>query len=221
MSLLRSALAGAAYVRSLWSVRFWSLVAYLRLRTHGAAIGRGLTVRGPLRLRVHRTASIRIGEHCRLISSFSDNPVGSARMSIWVGPMGRLELGHRVGLSNCTIVCMDAVTIDDEALVGGGCQLFDTDFHALDPEERALSAHPQVRTTPVEVRRRAFVGGYSILLKGSVVGEGAVLGAGSVLRSAIPDRQVWAGNPARFLRVLDARPRPARSRVEPVVEDAR
>lgn len=206
MSGLRRALAGAALLRGQASVRFWSLVARLRLRAHGASVGRGLSVRGPLRLHVHRTASIRIGDHCRIQSGFAGNPVGGTRMAIWVGPGGRLVLGHRVGLSNATIVCNSAVTIEDEALLGGGSQVFDTDFHSLDARERTESARPRARTAPVTIRRRAFVGGHSILLKGATVGEGAVLGAGSVLRDAVPDGQVWAGNPARFLRRLDPVP---------------
>jgi acetyltransferase-like isoleucine patch superfamily enzyme len=169
-----------------------------------------------LRLHCHRTASIRIGDHCRILSGFAGNPVGGgSRMAIWVGPGGRLDLGHRVGLSNSTIVCMRAVSIEDEALVGGGSQVFDTDFHSLDPEERTRAAHPRARTAPVTIGRRAFVGGHAILLKGSTVGEGAVLGAGSVLRSRVPDGQVWAGNPARFLRRLDAGPRRPEPRREP------
>jgi acetyltransferase-like isoleucine patch superfamily enzyme len=140
-------------------------------------------------------------------------------MAIWVGAGGRLEVGDDVGLSNSTIVCMRAVSIEDEALLGGGCQVFDTDFHSLDAEERAASRRPEVRTGPVAIRRRAFVGGYSILLKGSVVGEGAILGAGSVLRTEVPDGQIWAGNPARFIRRVEAEPRRAEPR--PVLEAAR
>jgi acetyltransferase-like isoleucine patch superfamily enzyme len=56
----------------------------------------------------------------------------------------------------------------------------------------------------VTIHRRAFVGGHSILLKGSSVGEAAVVGAGSVVRSAVPALQIWAGNPARFLAHLPA-----------------
>jgi acetyltransferase-like isoleucine patch superfamily enzyme len=215
MTALRQVLAGAAFVRGLISLQFWTGIAYFRLRAHGARVGRALRVRGPLRLRCHRTASIRIGDHCRILSGFASNPVGgSGRMAIWVGAGGRLELGDGVGLSNSTIVCMRAVSIEDEALLGGGCQVFDTDFHSLDAEERARAPWPQVRTAPVTIRRRAFVGGHSILLKGSIVGEGAVLGAGSVLRAVVPDGQIWAGNPARFLRHVDADPARRRPRIQ-------
>ena len=216
MTALRWVFTGAGFVRGVLAVWFWTLVAWLRLRAHGATVGRGLRVRGPLRLHCHRTASIRIGNDCRIISGFKGgNPVGGfARMALWVGPGGRLQIGNRVGMSSSTIVCMRSVLIEDEALLGGGSQVFDTDFHSMDADERALSPHPQVRTAPVIVRRRAFVGGHSILLKGSMVGEGAILGAGSVLRSVVPDGQVWAGNPARFLRRLEAVPARSRPRME-------
>ncbi len=40
------------------------------------------------------------------------------------------------------------------------------------------------------------------------IGDHSVLGAGSVLTKDIPDGQVWAGNPARFLREVFSMPPP-------------
>jgi carbonic anhydrase/acetyltransferase-like protein (isoleucine patch superfamily) len=200
---LRFVLAGAALVHGVFSVRFWTLVARLRLRAHGATVGRRLQVRGPLNLHCHRRGSIRVGDDCRIQSGFSGNAVGGAlRMGIWVGPNGQLVLGDRVGLSNSTLVCMDAVTLEDDVFLGGDCKVYDTDFHSLDPAERGRVGNPGVRTAPVTIRRKAFVGGHSILLKGTTIGEGAVVGAGSVVRGDVPDGQVWAGNPAAFRRDL-------------------
>ena len=203
MRLLRLALAGAAFLRAQVSVRWWSLVARVRLRAHGATLGRRLRVRGPIRLHCHRTASIRIGDDCRIQSGFAGNAVGSgSRMALWVGPGGSLSIGNRVGLSNSTIVCLKSVTIEDDALLGGGSAVYDTDFHSLDPEERSRPGNPGARTAPVRIGRRAFVGGHSILLKGTTIGEAALVGAGSVIRSDVPVREVWAGNPAEFVRRL-------------------
>ena len=36
--------------------------------------------------------------------------------------------------------------------------------------------------------------------KKTFIGEGAVVGAGFVVTKDIPDYEVWAGNPARFIR---------------------
>jgi acetyltransferase-like isoleucine patch superfamily enzyme len=210
MRLVRLALAGAALVHGRVATRFWSLVAYMKLRAHGATVGPGLRVRGPIHLHCHHSASIQIGRDCRVNSGFAGNAVGgSTRMAFWVGPGGRLILGDRVGLSNSTIVCLRSVTIEDDVFLGGDCKVDDTDFHALDFAERSQPGNPGARTAAVTIRRRAFVGGHSILLKGTTIGEAAVVGAGSVVRSAIPDRQVWAGNPALFVRRLDATTSPA------------
>jgi acetyltransferase-like isoleucine patch superfamily enzyme len=124
-------------------------------------------------------------------------------MAFWVGPGARLELGSRVGLSSSTIVCLQSVTIEDEALLGGGSGVYDTDFHSLDPDERSRPGNPGARTAPVRIGRRAFVGGHAVLLKGTTIGEGAVVGAGSVVRGEVPPGQVWAGNPARLVRELE------------------
>ncbi len=173
-------------------------------------------MRGPLRLHCHHTGSIRIGDHCRIQSGFAGNPVGGgARMALWVGPGARLTLGDRVGLSNSTIVCLQSVTIDDDVFLGGDSRIYDTDFHSVDADERGRPGNPGTRTPPWSCAPRAFVGGHSILLKGVTVGEEAVVGAGSVVRSNVPDRQIWAGNPAVFVRDLRAGERSPLDRLEP------
>ena len=205
MKGVRFALAAAAALGASASTVFWTLWARLRLRAHGAAVGQGLRVRGPLRLHCHRTATIRVGDHCRIQSGFGGNPVGgNGRMSLWVGPGATLTLGDRVGLSNSTIVCLQSVTLEDDVFLGGDSKIYDTDFHSLDPRERGEPHNPGARTAPVVIRRRAFVGGHAILLKGTTIGEAAVVGAGSVVRGAVPALQVWAGNPARYLALLPA-----------------
>ena len=173
-----------------------------RARRHGR---KGAAGAGPPAAALPPHRRIRIGDHCRIQSGFAGNPVGgNGRMSLWVGPGASLTLGHRVGLSNSTIVCLQSVTLEDDVFIGGDSKIYDTDFHSLDPRERLSPGNPGSRTAPVVIRRRAFVGGHSILLKGTSVGEATVVGAGSVVRSAVPALQVWAGNPARFLAPLPA-----------------
>jgi acetyltransferase-like isoleucine patch superfamily enzyme len=203
---LRLALDARAAAAARLSTAFWTAVAWLRLRAHGARIGRGLRVRGPLRLHGHRTGTIVIGRACRIQSGFAGNAVGGdGRMALWVGPGAVLTIGDHVGLSNATIVCLSAVTVGDGALVGGGSRIYDTDFHSLDAAERARPGNPGARRAPVTIGSRAFVGAHAVLLKGTEVGAEAVVGAGAVVRGSVPAGEVWAGNPAVPLR----RPRAA------------
>lgn len=202
MKAMRWCLAGAGLVRASLSTGFWTAVAYVRLRAHGAQVGRGLRVRGPIRLHCHRTGSIRIGDRCRIQSGFAGNAVGGGgRMAFWVGRDGRLTIGDDAGLSNSTIVCLREVTIGDRVFLGGDSKVYDTDFHSLDADERERAGNPGARTAPVVIGARAFVGGHSILLKGVAIGEGAIVGAGSVVRGRVPAGQLWAGNPAAPVRV--------------------
>ena len=50
-----------------------------------------------------------------------------------------------------------------------------------------------------EIGNNVFLGMHSIILMGSKIGNNVIIGAGSVVSGRIPDNEVWAGNPARFI----------------------
>ena len=58
-------------------------------------------------------------------------------------------------------------------------------------------------TGKVHIKKKAFIGAGSIITKPVTIGEYAVVGAGSVVTKDIPDGEVWAGNPARFIKKRD------------------
>ena len=49
------------------------------------------------------------------------------------------------------------------------------------------------------LRKGSVLGGGATVNPGLTIGENAILGSGSVLTKNLPDDEVWAGNPARFL----------------------
>jgi acetyltransferase-like isoleucine patch superfamily enzyme len=56
------------------------------------------------------------------------------------------------------------------------------------------------------IKRRTVIGEYvciyalSVLTPGVKIGDGAIIGAGSVVTHDIPAWEIWAGNPARFIK---------------------
>lgn len=52
----------------------------------------------------------------------------------------------------------------------------------------------------VHLKRGAYIGANSIICKPVTIGERSIVGAGSVVTKDIPDNEIWAGNPARFIR---------------------
>ena len=53
---------------------------------------------------------------------------------------------------------------------------------------------------PVTIKDNAFIGAHSIILKGVTIGEKSIIGAGSVVARDVPDGEIWAGNPAKFIK---------------------
>lgn len=78
-----------------------------------------------------------------------------------------------------------------------------TDFYSLLPEDRLSVPDIHIRTKAIRIDDNAFIGGSSIILKGVHIGENSVVGAGSVVTRDIPANQIWGGNPARFLKMLE------------------
>lgn len=96
---------------------------------------------------------------------------------------------------------MSQIQIGENVNIGSDCKIFDHDFHSIDYETR-IHGDSEIKTSPVHIDDGAFIGTNSIILKGVTVGKHSVVGAGSVVTKTIPDNEIWAGNPARFIRKL-------------------
>src|SRR5690606_35900711 len=56
---------------------------------------------------------------------------GDVRTNLIVEKGCKLIIGNNVGISNSTIVCHKSIVIEDNVLIGGGCKVYDTDFHSI------------------------------------------------------------------------------------------
>ena len=63
------------------------------------------------------------------------------------------------------------------------------------------SAH--ISKAPVIIKSHAFIGAHCIICKGVTIGECSMVAAGSVVVKDIPERQLWGGNPAKFIKCID------------------
>jgi len=176
----------------------------IRFTLHGIEFGSGLQTKGKIHLKVK--GKVRLGSNVRINSSPSSNPIGGGERTIFqVFRGGTLTIGDNVGISNVAITAAESVSIGSHVRIGAGACIFDTDFHSLDPLQRAnrrFGVAEVVNTRPVVINDYVFIGARSMILKGSTIGKNAVIGAGSVVTGAVPENQIWAGNPARFIRNL-------------------
>lgn len=127
----------------------------------------------------------------------------SAKCKIEVRGQGVLEIGNNVGMTATTIMCHRQIKIDDNVKIGVGTMIYDTDFHNLAPHARLNGDDVRtIKTAPVTIEKNAFIGAYCIILKGVNIGENSIVGAGSVVTKDIPKNEIWAGNPAKFIKKL-------------------
>ena len=153
---------------------------------------------GRARVNVSFGGRVSIGNNFYIRSGLFYTEVGSVGSRILVGPKGVLMIGDHVGMSNATIVADCSVTIGDHVMIGGGVQIFDTNFHSTDPNIRT-SGHEtrdDVKTAPVMIGNDVFIGTNAIICKGVTIGNKALVAAGSVVVKSIPAGEVWGGNPA-------------------------
>ena len=56
---------------------------------------------------------------------------------------------------------------------------------------------------PIVVQNKVVIGANATIIAGTVLNAECVVGAGSVVSSDVPAREVWAGNPAKFMMTLN------------------
>lgn len=165
----------------------------------GITYGTGLTTLGTMFIR--GTGKITIGNHVRITSCRETNPIGGdIKTILFAKGQSEITIGDYSGLSNAAIVALEKIEIGNHVFIGGNCKIYDHDFHSIKFEERIQDNDPGVKSAPIMIKDGAFIGAHSIILKGVTIGEKSVVGAGSVVTRSIPDGEIWAGNPAKFIR---------------------
>ena len=91
------------------------------------------------------------------------------------------------------------ITIGDDCVIGYGVKLL-AGSHEYGPDGVQHAAKDNGHD--IVVGRGAWLGSYCIIVGPVTIGEGAIIGAGSVVTHDVPAWQVWAGNPARFIKSL-------------------
>jgi len=103
--------------------------------------------------------------------------------------------------NNCTIVSEGGgIEIGPYCLVGTNVEIYDSDFHALDPVKRRTGDAQSI--FPVRIGVNVFIGSNVRILKGVNIGDNSVIANSAVVVDSIPPNVIAGGNPARILNPL-------------------
>lgn len=135
---------------------------------------------------------------------------------------GVATIGDRTFVNRGTrMICRESISIGSDVTIAWGCTLYDHNSHSLDWRERSRDIAQQladiragrnfihgkdwatVRSRPIVVEDKAWLGFGVTVLNGVRIGEGSIVGACSVVREDVPAWTVVAGNPATHVRDVD------------------
>lgn len=152
----------------------------------------------------HPNSTIKIEKGVTLVSDTHGNIAGISHPVILatLKENAKIHLGMDCGLSGATVCCASSIEIGTYVGLGANVCIYDTDFHPIDPYERRYEEY-KTKSRPVIIEDYAWIGGNSIILKGVRIGKGSVVGAGSVVTKDVPDFELHAGNPAKFIRKIE------------------
>ncbi|MGA6838653.1 acyltransferase [Priestia megaterium] len=174
---------------------------FVLLKYRHVVYGSNLNVVGRLFCVSNSKDGIKIGNNVSINSSRNANPIGGdTKTNLFAKGNAKIRIGNNVGMSNTTIFACESITVGNNVFIGGSVKIYDTDFHWLDYDKRV--SEPDGLTKPVVINDGVFIGAHTIILKGVTIGEKSVVGAGSVVTKNIPKGEIWAGNPARFIRKI-------------------
>jgi acetyltransferase-like isoleucine patch superfamily enzyme len=135
---------------------------------------------------------------------------------------GEIRIGERTYIGAGTnLISRTSISVGNDVWIAWGCYLYDHDSHSLLWADRRKDIFQQladhkssknyvlnkdwstVKTKPIVINDKAWIGFDSVILKGVTIGEGAIVGARSVVTRDVEPWTVVAGNPARMIKRLD------------------
>lgn len=140
---------------------------------------------------------------------------------IFESDQGNIRIGERTYIGGgTTLISRSSIEIGNDVTMAWGIYVYDHNSHSLDWRERANDISQQnddyrkgrnfidnknwdvVKTAPIKICDKAWIGFNAIILKGVTIGEGAIVAAGSVVTKDVPAWSVVAGNPATVVKWL-------------------
>lgn len=108
-----------------------------------------------------------------------------------------LLIGKNVFINaGCKFQDQGGIIIEDGALIGHNVVLA-TINHLQQPDKRG-----DMILAPIHIKKNVWIGANVVVVPGVTIGEGTIIGAGSVVTKDVPPMEIYAGNPAKFIKKI-------------------
>lgn len=164
-----------------------------------------VTLHGLPVIRKYPGSRIVMGKNVKLISHPTVNTAGVNHPVIIAtfSPDAEVIFEDNVGVSGASINCVSHCEFKEGTMLGANVNVWDTDFHPMDPMERLnQKSIMEAKCSPIVLEKHVWVGANSTILKGVTIGENTVIGTMSLVNKSLPANSLCAGVPAQKVRDL-------------------
>lgn len=115
-----------------------------------------------------------------------------------------LKIGNNTSIAAfTTIFSTYGVTIGENCWISSNCGISSYN-HVLNSTNRQKDSFlDKDYSKPVSIGNNVWLGMNVVVLPGVTIGDNSVIGAGSVVTKNIPANELWFGNPAKFVKVIN------------------
>ncbi len=120
-----------------------------------------------------------------------------------IGAFVEIQKGATIGknckISSHTFIC-EGVAIQDNVFIGHNVTFINDKYPRATNPEGDIQTEEDWSVVPTFIKEGATIGSSVTILCGVTIGTNAIVGAGSVVTKDIPFGEIWAGNPAKFIK---------------------
>ncbi len=169
---------------------FLSRIRSIYWRSLGMRVGRNVRMNS---LRVTWPHRVNLGDGCSLEHNIYFNVAGGYR------PSGGVTIGAGTFIgSGCEFNITSAITVGNQCLIASGCRFVDHN-HGTDTSS-VMKSQVELED-PIIIGSDVWMGVNCVVLKGVSIGDGAIVAAGSVVTRSLGSMGVYAGVPAKLLKM--------------------
>ncbi len=148
---------------------------------------------------------VKLGKNVKLtkfINLYGCEIGDNTKIGTFVEVQKNAKIGKNCKISSHTFIC-EGVTIEDDVFIGHGVIFVnDTYPRAVNPEG-ALQTESDWKVEKTLVGKGSSIGSGATILANVTIGERAIIGAGAVVTKDVPPDAIVAGNPSKFLRLIN------------------
>ena len=148
------------------------------------------------------TPDVKLGKNVTLsefVNLYGCSIGDNTKIGSFVEVQKGVSIGNSCKISSHSFLC-EGVRIGDRVFIGHNVTFINHRYPKATNADGSLQTKADWKVIPTVVESEASIGSSATVLCGVTIGKGAIIGAGGVVTKSIPPGEVWAGNPARFVR---------------------